>query len=960
MVAVTVQDIDLFRLLVTPRPPRPGDGDDPTPVHLSAAMTATHAAFGSTQDALVVAGRLRAPGQPDVQIVLGGRPWFPPAVGTDAARDTSDVPVLCPPGARGVPLASGALEEMTSLLGCWVACTGQDDPLWLPNDAGPPASDTRGSFDDYVAHLHGGFGWIVLAEPVPATELEDELTVLAAEVPQMRKRENSERHRVELARAESRYRELSRARVTGMWRVRVLVGGETTAEARTAAALLCSAGELERLPYVLVPGTDVLGFSDAAGKSVESGAARSPFLASSELVAALARPPARELPGIRLADRPTFDVTPELPGSGVPLGRVLDGAGRPAGEFTVPTDTLNRHAFVCGATGSGKSQTMRALLEGLTRQASIPWLVIEPAKAEYARMAGRIAGVNTVTVIRPGAPDVPPASLNPLEPEPGFPLQSHADLVRALFLASFDAHEPFPQVLSRALSEVYAESGWNLVTDEPRPRYKPKLRRSDPDVEATPRYPTLGMLQTAASRVVAGIGYGKEITADVRGFVDVRMGSLREGRPGRFFEGGHPLDVEKLLDGNVVLELEDITNDQDKAFLIGAVLIRVVEHLRVRGPRTGLQHVTVVEEAHRLLRNASDGPAAAAVELFASLLAEIRAYGEGVVVVEQIPSKIVPDVVKNSALKVLHRLPSADDRDVVGSTMNLQPEQSEQVVAFAPGVAAVTVDGMDRPVMLRVPPGEGVESADGAVRVAPLAGTRSPLCGDACRSSPCTLRAISDDADVAAAPGPVMWVELVTLSVLTGEPPPRPAPSVRAALVDDGERRRRCRLVGAVERSIGSRSPELRDWVDLDDLREYLLSTMDALLDGATLPGDWLRFTAGFFRWDVVREALRSNGDWPVHPHTEAWADLGIVLPGPTRAEQLAQLKAHPSYRDGAEQVVLGDPARSGLTEALRVSSGGDDENAVRRAVWLWCGSAVSATFPRLVADLLDERRKVN
>jgi hypothetical protein len=97
--------------------------------------------------------------------------------------------------------------------------------------------------------------------------------------------------------------------------------------------------------------------------------------------------------------------------------------------------------------------------------------------------------------------------------------------------------------------------------------------------------------------VVDKIGYRKEVAAEVRGFVDVRMGSLRQGVPGRFFEGGHPLDVAELVQRTVVLELEPITDGQDKAFLIGTVLIRLVEHLRVRGPVPDLLHVLLLEEA---------------------------------------------------------------------------------------------------------------------------------------------------------------------------------------------------------------------------------------------------------------------------------------------------------------------------------------------------------------------------
>ena len=82
--------------------------------------------------------------------------------------------------------------------------------------------------------------------------------------------------------------------------------------------------------------------------------------------------------------------------------------------------------------------------------------------------------------------------------------------------------------------------------------------------------------------VVSEIGYGREVADNVRGFVTVRIGSLRLGTAGRFLDGGHPLDFGALLDGNVVLEIEDAGDDRDKAFLMGAVLIRLTEHLRLR------------------------------------------------------------------------------------------------------------------------------------------------------------------------------------------------------------------------------------------------------------------------------------------------------------------------------------------------------------------------------------------
>ena len=151
--------------------------------------------------------------------------------------------------------------------------------------------------------------------------------------------------------------------------------------------------------------------------------------------------------------------------------------------------------------------------------------------------------------------------------------------------------------------------------------------------------------------VVDEIGYGREVRDNVRGFVTVRIGSLRLGTTGRFLDGGHPLDFAALLDGNVVLEIEDAGDDHDKAFLMGAVLIRLTEHLRLRATRRGPgEPAAAAPDRGRGSPPAAApaparhraGAAAHAVEMFADLLAEIRAYGEGLVIAEQIPVQADP------------------------------------------------------------------------------------------------------------------------------------------------------------------------------------------------------------------------------------------------------------------------------------------------------------------------------
>jgi uncharacterized protein len=624
-------------------------------------------------------------------------------------------------------------------------------------------------------------------------------------------------------------------------------------------------------------------------------------------------------------------------GSPVRLGEVLDWNRVGCGNLAIPLASLNRHVFVCGATGAGKSQTVRNLLEQATR-AGIPWLVVEPAKAEYRLMAARLPPGEVIR-IRPGDLDEPAAGINPLEPAPGpggtrFPLQTHADLLRALFLAAFQADEPFPQVLSAAMARCYEQSGWDLVTGQP----------ATPGVQ--PAYPGLEDLQAAALAVVDEVGYGREVRDNVRGFVTVRIGSLRLGTAGRFLDGGHPLDFGALLERNVVLEIEDAGDDRDKAFLMGAVLLRLTEHLRLRhrheelGPHR-LRHLTVVEEAHRLLRQPPPGTAGAAAhatEMFADLLAEIRAYGEGLVIVEQIPAKLIPDAIKNTAVKVVHRLPAADDRHAVGATMNLTSAQSDYLVTLVPGDAAVHADGMDYPLLARMPDGRAVEAAGPAATVSagPVIARRSPTCGIACLTEPCTLGQMRAAQRAAVTdPRVTLWAELSVVAHLTGWDMPRPGPAFTGSLRAMDGRLRDCALSQAVDAAVAARVPAISARVSPAALAAHITAAIrQAVAEGtrACEPEEpW--YLAPPYRWTLVRDALRAAGRRPGagrHPRSEEWEHAyGQPLPGATGKAQLTTVTRwylrDQRDRQAVTAVLWGTRPRSAIEQAVGARAGSDD-----------------------------------
>jgi len=959
--------LDAYRITEIPRRPEPGpapaqaESDDPGRIQRLAALVAAYHACslppgpcgaGTRGDAsgVVAIGWVRHETDGPVQLLAAG----PGLVGSDEGRE---VFLALPGGARARPLGRGSLTGLMARLPAWRAIGGISDGL-LPGDERRPDGRHAPSLEEcLLAAWPGPFGWLLIAEPLSAAEIGK----LAEELAQREQYATGDSDRfpgraTAARRLSLRHGEMRRGVSSGMWRIRLLAGGADAHAAARVAGLVCASADLSGLPYALAPDghaarglREALEDPDAAEPSAGGDAvAAHPFCASSELVAVLCRPPEREMPGIRLPLRPDFDVTQEAADgrAAITVGEILDRNRRPAGSLTLPLDSLNRHVFVSGATGSGKSQTVRALLEAATA-AGIPWLVVEPAKAEYRLTAARLAGTGgpgaggaamaRVVRIRPGESDAIAAGLNPLEPAADgagrrFPLQTHADLVKALFIASFRSDEPFPQVLSAALTRVYEEAGWDLALGE------------TVAADANPGYPSLTDLQRAAIRVVREIGYSQRITDDVLGFIKVRLSSLRLGTTGRFLEGGHQLDFGALLDGNAVLEIEDVGDDSDKAFLMGTVLIRLAEHLRMAnrarpaGP-VSLRHLTVIEEAHRLLRRqetgAPAGAAAHAVEMFAGLLAEIRAYGEGLIIAEQIPDRLVPDVIKNTAVKITHRLPAADDREAVGATMNMTQAQNRFLVTLNPGEAAVFTDGMDFPLLTRMPDGTARETAGEAAGEAATATPaavvrpRSITCGADCVGRPCTLRDMRVAQRALDEYPPVrLWTELSVLAHLTGWPMPVPRTALLSLLQMMPSRLRDCALSHGVDAALAVRVPVIAARVSPVGLASHVSTAIGARI----ARGSWLcqreepGWLAPAYMWTLVLDALKSAdrkkpGAGP-HPRSQEWErTYGQAITGETCARQVGTVQR---WYDGAQRDAW---------EVRAVAFGVDGNSAVERAV---------------------------
>jgi DNA helicase HerA-like ATPase len=407
-----------------------------------------------------------------------------------------------------------------------------------------------------------------------------------------------------------------------------------------------------------------------------------------------------ELPGLKLRKSVDFAVNvpevenPLMLGGVIQHGRNLSHLNKASRYYQVCLNKkdFNKHIFICGVTGAGKTTTcMRLLLES-----NLPFIVIEPAKTEYRALYGQDQQIEYYAI---GREDLTPFRLNPFELVKGEQLAGHIQMLTATLQAVFPMEAAMPYMVEEAIINAYKNKGWDIYSNE-------NFLIDEPYQSGSNAYPTFSDMIKELDNVILSKGLGKEFEEKYRGSLIARFTNLIAGIKGRMLNCRHSIDFDKLLDKKVVIELEEIKDEQDKALLMGLIIVRLSESMKHRHQKNQhFQHLTLIEEAHRLLSRLEAGDSGSkklGIEMFANLLAEVRKYGEGLIIADQIPNKLVPDVIKNTNTKIVHRLFAADDRDVIGDTMSLNDEQKEFLPLLKVGEAIVYSGGWHAPVWVKV------------------------------------------------------------------------------------------------------------------------------------------------------------------------------------------------------------------------------------------------------------------
>ena len=353
-------------------------------------------------------------------------------------------------------------------------------------------------------------------------------------------------------------------------------------------------------------------------------------------------------------------------------------------------NSLASHVFVTGSTGSGKSNTIYQLLnEG--RKNGLKFLVVEPAKGEYKHVFGNH---DDVSVYGTNPQLTPLLRLNPFSFPKEIHILEHLDRLVEIFNVCWPMYAAMPAVLKKAVEQSYQDCGWNL------------LESTNPYGRL---YPNFNDIADNIKTIIDSSEYDDENKGAYKGALLTRIESLTNGINGLIFSNDE-LTNEHLFDSNVIVDLSRVGSTETKSLLMGILVLKLQEYRMANGDMNAeLKHITVLEEAHNLLKRTSTEQMAESanllgksVEMLANAIAEMRTYGEGFIIADQAPGLMDLSVIRNTNTKIIMRLPDFSDRDLVGKSANLNDDQIIELAKLPKGVAAVYQNEWIQPVLCKV------------------------------------------------------------------------------------------------------------------------------------------------------------------------------------------------------------------------------------------------------------------
>lgn len=377
----------------------------------------------------------------------------------------------------------------------------------------------------------------------------------------------------------------------------------------------------------------------------------------------------------------------------VVLGNIYHMHDEEKKEALLNKDSLASHAFITGSTGAGKSNTVFCMLKEISNaDETLKFLVIEPAKGEYKDVFGKSAKIYGTN---PKIIDL--LRINPFSFPENITVYEHIDRLVEIFNVCWPMYAAMPAILKDAVIRAYEVAGWNIEASE--------------NVYSDELYPAFQDVLEQIRLVLRESEYSADNKGDYTGALVTRIKSLTNGIYGQIFSCNSLSDSD-LFDQNVIVDLSRIGSVETKALVMGLLVMKLQEYRISKGKpdSEGLRHITVLEEAHNLLKrtsteqqNESSNLLGKSVEMLANSIAELRAFGEGFIIADQSPGLLDMAVIRNTNTKIIHRLPDYTDRVLVGRAAGLNDDQINELAKLQRGVAAIYQNDWIAPVLCKVP-----------------------------------------------------------------------------------------------------------------------------------------------------------------------------------------------------------------------------------------------------------------
>lgn len=376
-------------------------------------------------------------------------------------------------------------------------------------------------------------------------------------------------------------------------------------------------------------------------------------------------------------------------GSKIELGKIFHMHSEEELLVNLSAKSLCSHTFITGSTGSGKSNTVYKILENLP--SDVKFLVVEPAKGEYKNVFGskaKVYGTNpSLTELLKINPFSFPKEIHVLE---------HIDRLIEIFNVCWPMYAAMPAVLKDAVEKSYEDAGWDLTNNTN--AYGENL------------YPEFSDVARNIKSIIDSSEYNAENKGAYKGSLLTRLKSLTNGLNGLIFNRDE-ISSEELFDKNVIVDLSRVGSAETKSLIMGILVLKLQEYRmsNTNGMNSDLKHITVLEEAHNLLKRTSTEQSSESanligksVEMLTNAIAEMRTYGEGFIIADQAPALLDMAVIRNTNTKIIMRLPDQDDRELVGKAANLNDDQITELAKLPCGVAAVYQNEWIEPVLCKI------------------------------------------------------------------------------------------------------------------------------------------------------------------------------------------------------------------------------------------------------------------